>query len=331
MLHIRAFLCYSSLDKQIVMKVKTALDKRGIFTWFDEFQVGVGESIRREIEKGIKSSNFLILFMSKSAFKSEWVNREFDAAFTEEIESKNTTIIPILIEDCEIPITLKSRRYIDLRQDHEKGISALIDSLVYPRRKVLHALVGRWVGNSGTLYLSSVGNLIIGKYDWKDQKSGNIFGHVEKNRVKFNWNWDHSKEHGMGVFELCNELNTLKGGWWFSTVDLDPDQDFKVLSLIEGFNQWDFEKDQGGKEDTSADYCGGILDNIGVALYKTDIRHTHINSLNPAFLRIFDAPELSKKQFIPRIGNKLKTVTKFLRAKTSKKSKTPREFKRRNR
>lgn len=240
---IRAFLCHSSVDKNIVIKVKHDLERRGILTWLDEFQIGIGESIRREIEQGISSSNFLIFFISNSSLKSEWVNREIDSAFMREVESKDTTIIPILIEECEIPTMLKPKRYIDLRRFYEKGINSLIETLLYPRRSVLHALVGRWIGSSGVLYLSLVGNLAIGKYDWQDQKSGNIFGHVEKNRMKFNWTWDYSTEHGMGIFDLDDTFRRLEGGWWLSSADIDPNVSREELVYFTGFTPWNFEKD----------------------------------------------------------------------------------------
>jgi hypothetical protein len=239
----RAFLSYSSLDKKIVLMIKKELDKRGILTWLDEFQVGFGESIRREIEQGIAESNFLILFMSKTAFKSEWVNREIDAAFMMEVESKNVLIVPVLLDNCEIPISLKSKRYIDLRQDYPKGIIALIDTLLFPRKTVLRELTGRWIGESGALYLFLAGNLVTGKYDWVNQKSGNIFGHVEKKRIKFNWLWDYSAEHGMGIFDLDDTYRKLVGGWWYNSAEIDPDISFEELCKTEGFHKWDFKKD----------------------------------------------------------------------------------------
>jgi hypothetical protein len=181
-----AFLSHAHGNKDFVHKVKSDLDKAGILTWLDEFQIGIGESIRQRIDQGISSSNFLLIFMSKAAVQSEWVGREIDAAFMREIESKDTVVIPLLIEDCEISATLKSKRYIDFRNDYNNAINTLIDTLNYPRRQVLEALTDRWVGESGALYLSTVGNLVIGKYDWyhfDKERPGNIFGNVERNRI----------------------------------------------------------------------------------------------------------------------------------------------------
>jgi hypothetical protein len=242
---IRAFLSHSHADKEVVYRVKNELDRHGIFTWIDEFQIGIGESIRQEIDKGISSSNFLVLFLSKKAIESEWVQREIDAAFMKEVESKDTTIIPVLLETCDIPITLKARRYIDMKQDVQTGIAMLIKALMYPRHSVLKAISGLWIGASGALYLSSTGNLIMGKYDWQlGEKSGNIFGHLEQNRIKFNWSWDYSPEHGHGVFILDDSHLKLEGGWWFIDVNIDPDEDLEVLRQQEGFNSWSFNKDE---------------------------------------------------------------------------------------
>ena len=49
---VMAFLSHSSADKDMVHRVKSELDRHGIMTWLDEFQIGFGDSIRREIEEG---------------------------------------------------------------------------------------------------------------------------------------------------------------------------------------------------------------------------------------------------------------------------------------
>lgn len=241
---VMAFLSHSSADKEVVHRVKNDLDRHGIMTWLDEFQIGFGDSIRREIEAGISSSNFLVLFLSKRAIESEWVNREIDAAFAREIESKDTTIIPVLLENCDIPLTLQGRRHIDMRSDVDAAIRSLIDALMYPRRSILKALVGRWTNDTGALYLSVVGNLIFGKFDWGEAKSGNISGHLEKNRVKFKWSWDYSADQGMGIFDLDQTFEKLDGGWW-SDEDINPDASLESLAQQARFHPWSFIKGAG--------------------------------------------------------------------------------------
>ena len=239
---VRAFLCYSHLDKEIVLQVKKVLDRRGVITWLDEFQVGLGESIRKAIEVGISSSNYLLYFVSPNSIRSGWTNAELDAALANEIESGEITVVPVIIEDCALPSFLKMKKYIDLGQDREPNINKLADMLIFSNKAVYEALDGRWQGPSGTLYLSVVANTIVGKYDWQDEKAGNLYGQLELNRIKFRWSWDHTNEKGSGLFEIDESLNNLTGGWWLEQINLDPDQPLYEIEKLEGFVPWQFVK-----------------------------------------------------------------------------------------
>ena len=72
----RVFLSHSSRDKGMVNQIATDLAKRDIAPWLDEWKIRAGDSIPQKISVGIKDSDCVVVFLSKSAIVSKWVERE---------------------------------------------------------------------------------------------------------------------------------------------------------------------------------------------------------------------------------------------------------------
>jgi len=123
------FLSHSSNDNAFVEKLYEDLTREDIDVWFDKWEIKVGDSIIRKIEEGLKNNDYLIIVLSENSVKSEWVRRELSVGLMKEIEEKSVVVLPILLEDCEIPMLLKEKRYADFRGLYQKGYNELIDSI----------------------------------------------------------------------------------------------------------------------------------------------------------------------------------------------------------
>jgi len=70
-----------------------------------------------------------------------WVDREWKAKYWEEVNKNKTVILPILLEDCNIPILLKSKKYADFRYNYHEGLKQLLsvleDSSSFPSLKAM--------------------------------------------------------------------------------------------------------------------------------------------------------------------------------------------------
>jgi TIR domain/Cyclic nucleotide-binding domain len=74
------YLCHSSEDKPVVLEIKDRLwNEYGIRSWYDDEELLPGDSTRRSIEIGLKTSRFLLLCASANLKDSEWANREIDS------------------------------------------------------------------------------------------------------------------------------------------------------------------------------------------------------------------------------------------------------------
>lgn len=102
------FLSHNSNDKEIVRKVAASLHTFGIDTWFDEWEILPGDSIVGKIEEGLRKATHLVVFLSKKAVSSSWVSEEINTSLYHAISSKKLAVIPVVIEECEIPMILGS-------------------------------------------------------------------------------------------------------------------------------------------------------------------------------------------------------------------------------
>lgn len=74
------FLSHASEDKdEVARPLKDSLEARGLRVWFDEINITVGKSIRREIERGITSARFGLVIVSPHFMVKEWTQTELDA------------------------------------------------------------------------------------------------------------------------------------------------------------------------------------------------------------------------------------------------------------
>lgn len=89
------FISHASEDKdEVVRPLAEALRSHGLEVWYDEFELRIGMSLRRTIDKGIASSRFGVVVMSKAFFGKGWTNYELDGIVTRSVTAEQT-VLPI--------------------------------------------------------------------------------------------------------------------------------------------------------------------------------------------------------------------------------------------
>ncbi len=111
----RMFISYSHEDVKQVKSFAWQLSLRGFDLWMDEKDISGGSNFTTEILKGIHNSDIYLVFISAHSVESSWVNAEIDFAMKEKIERKKLKIVPILLDDTEIPVPISNIDYIDAR------------------------------------------------------------------------------------------------------------------------------------------------------------------------------------------------------------------------
>jgi len=89
------FISHASEDKDdFVRPFAVYLRENGVSVWYDEFELQIGDSLRRNIDKGLKYSRYGIVVLSEAFFNKDWPQRELDGLFAREINGEKV-ILPI--------------------------------------------------------------------------------------------------------------------------------------------------------------------------------------------------------------------------------------------
>lgn len=89
------FISHASEDKaQIARPLAEHLKAMGYRVWFDEFELLVGDSLSAKIDKGLASSRFGIVILSKHFFDKRWPARELAGLTAAEL-SRDVKVLPV--------------------------------------------------------------------------------------------------------------------------------------------------------------------------------------------------------------------------------------------
>ncbi len=128
---LQVFLCHSSGDKPLVRELhKRLAAQKNIDPWLDEFKLLPGVDWNNEITQAVKESDVVIVCLSKASISKEgYVQKEIRRALDVAEEKPDGTIfiIPLKVEDCEVPQRLSKWQWVNYYEDgaFDKLISSL--------------------------------------------------------------------------------------------------------------------------------------------------------------------------------------------------------------
>jgi hypothetical protein len=122
---LSVFLCHCSEDKPVVRELKQQLESEVFNPWLDEEDIGPAHLWDDEIQQALHSSQAIIVCLSQVfVHKEGFVQRELHYALEIAREKPDGTVflIPVRLEECEIPRKLSAWQCIDLFKagGHEK-------------------------------------------------------------------------------------------------------------------------------------------------------------------------------------------------------------------
>jgi hypothetical protein len=90
------FISHASEDKDdFVRALAEALRNKGLIVWYDEFEIRIGDNVRRRIDVGLVSSRFGVVVLSPAFLAKPWAQYELDGLVTREMSGEQQIILPI--------------------------------------------------------------------------------------------------------------------------------------------------------------------------------------------------------------------------------------------
>lgn len=131
----RVFLSHSSHDKRFVKLLGRRLQDQGIFVWMDESELGIGDSLVSRLAEAVHSVDYVVVVLSKASVQSHWLRYEMEHAMADEVLYGRAKVLPILIEDCDLPAYLRNGKlYADFRTraSRKKALQQLLHTIAGP-------------------------------------------------------------------------------------------------------------------------------------------------------------------------------------------------------
>ncbi len=140
------FISYSHSDRTFASRLATRLAKNNAHVWIDSWELNVGDSLIDRIQNAIQNAGALLVILSKASVESEWCKKELNAALVRELEEKRVIVLPVLKEECSIPMFLREKKYADFRGKFDAGFADLLSAVA----RVINTEQGRILSESAT-------------------------------------------------------------------------------------------------------------------------------------------------------------------------------------
>lgn len=122
------FVSYSHGDKQRVEPFVTEIRSAGVRVLGD-WDFHPGDSLQTKISQSISRSGYLLVLLSQQSVSSSWVEKELQIGMNRELKERRVSVLPILLEDCDVPLFLSDKLYADLRDESEAARDKVLETL----------------------------------------------------------------------------------------------------------------------------------------------------------------------------------------------------------
>jgi hypothetical protein len=125
------FISYSHHDKDFVDTLACKLAEHNINIQINRCELSIGDSILGKIKDTIEGSSAFLVILSKKSIESGWCKKEISVGLLKELEENKVMIIPVLIEDCDLPIFVRGKLYADFRPgfDLDVGLHTILEEV----------------------------------------------------------------------------------------------------------------------------------------------------------------------------------------------------------
>lgn len=126
------FISHAGPDSDLATWVAQGLQKVGISARLDQVEIKAGDNIISWMNSAAEESDYLLVLLSPSSVNRYWVEVEWSNALMKEADLRRTFVIPCVLAglgDNEIPFLLRSRAFIDFRDDSEAAFLKLVSRL----------------------------------------------------------------------------------------------------------------------------------------------------------------------------------------------------------
>jgi TIR domain-containing protein len=123
------FISHRGADVLQAERLASELRAAGHQVWFDEWNIGLGDSIVERMNEGLEGAAYVVVCYSAAGVTSPWMGREWMAALARQLDGCGVKILPVRLTGGDPPAILADLKYADLVKDWDKGVSELLKAI----------------------------------------------------------------------------------------------------------------------------------------------------------------------------------------------------------
>jgi WD40 repeat protein len=155
------FLSHNKADKPRVRQLAQKLRTAGLRVWFDEWIIKPGDDIYLAIERGLQTARTLVLCLSPAALGSDWVGLERSTVLFRDPSNAGRRFIPLLLEQCDLPDTLRRYSKVDYRRGSAAAFKKLLEACRGAEQRAA------FTGEADDAASPAAGKTPPARHDWK--------------------------------------------------------------------------------------------------------------------------------------------------------------------
>src|SRR5579859_1339004 len=105
---MRLFISYSRGDSAVAQRLADDLAQQGYQVWLDVRSIPHGANWDNEVQRGLDESDMMLVMLSQSSVSSQNVADEWSYFI-----DKRKRILPVMLQQCEVPFRLSRRQRVD--------------------------------------------------------------------------------------------------------------------------------------------------------------------------------------------------------------------------
>lgn len=104
--------------------------RHGATVWLDEAALEPGARWKQQLRKAISNNDFVVVVLTPASVDSQWVKYEIENALAQSKKEGRVKLIPLLLEDCDIPRELRNLQIVDFtrRDSYRRRLKRLVDT-----------------------------------------------------------------------------------------------------------------------------------------------------------------------------------------------------------
>jgi len=118
------FLSYARADEDFAVRLASDLRALGVAMWVDRHDIRVREHWDKAIERAIRGCRSFVVILSPRAIASDNVADEISLAI-----DSGKSVIPVMIERCDLPLRLTRRHLIDATRGYDGALKQCLAAI----------------------------------------------------------------------------------------------------------------------------------------------------------------------------------------------------------